>query len=275
MGDYADEMNEKILAMRKRRDEDYEAYKKAGKIWGLFPRERITTITFPRVDPGVIEEFSKMIDLSSTVSDVLDSMGIHGAVASSHLKPVIPGKQIVGQAVTIRSIPERKTPTKGYIDKDFIKMVTRDMYYLAEPGDVVVTDFGGNPDVSNMGGQSCSVAKACGMAGSIVNGAARDVGAIKELEYPVWSCGTTPCTGKFRMQAIEMNGPVTVHDILVAAGDLIVADDSGVCAIPFELVDTVLAKVRAILKEEEHMRTLIFGKKPLDELRPLYRKRYS
>ena len=194
---------------------------------------------------------------------------------TSHIKPLIPSKQIVGQAVTIRSIPERKTTTQGYNDKDFIKMVTRDIYYLAEPGDILVTDFGGNLDVSNMGGQSCSVAKSCGLAGSVVNGAVRDVGTIKELDYPVWSAGTTPLTGKFRMQAIELNGPVTLKNILVMPGDLIIADDSGICVIPFDLVETVLRNVKSILREEEHMRNIIFEKRPLNELRPLYRKRYK
>ena len=275
MSDFAEEVNEETIAKRKQRDLDYEEYKKDGRVWGLFPRERISTITFPRVNRDTINEFLGLKDLSSSVSDVLDSLGLHGAVASSYVKPVIPGKQIAGQAVTIRSIPERKTPTRGYNDKDFIKMVTRDMYYLAEEGDIVVADFGGNLDVSNMGGQSCSVAKSRGMAGCVVNGAVRDVSSLRELDYPVWSCGTTPCTGKFRMQAIEINGPVTLKDILIVPGDLVVADDSGVCAIPYELAETVLAKIKSISGEEAHMRDLIFEKKPLDELRPLYRQRYK
>jgi regulator of RNase E activity RraA len=275
MSDYAEQTNAELLAQRQQRDLDYEEYKKQDRIWGLFPRERITTIKIPRIEKSVIAEFLKLQDVTSTISDILDSLGVRGAVASSHIKPVIAGKQIAGQAVTIRSIPERKTTTQGYHDKEFIKMVTRDMYYIADPGDVVIADFGGNLDVSNMGGQSCSVAKSCGMGGSIVNGAVRDVGTIKELDYPVWSMGTTPLTGKFRMRAIEINGPVTLHDIVIWPGDLIVADDSGVCAIPYELVGTVLEKVKAVLKEEENMRGLIFGKRPLDELRPLYRKRYK
>ena len=267
--------NEAIAAQRAQRDEDYKEYQKQGRIWGLVPREKISTITFPRLKPEIIEGFRGLDDLSTSVSDVLDSMGLHGAVASSHLKPIIPGKKIVGQAVTIRSIPERKTPTRGAIDKDFIKMATRDIYYLAEPGDVLVTDFGGNLDVSNMGGQSCSVATSCKLSGSIVYGAARDIDTIRRLDYPVWACGTTNITGKFRMQCVEMNGPVTLFDILVMPGDLIVADDSGVCAIPYEYAEQVLEKVLSILKEEEHMRDLIFSKALLDELRPLYRQRYK
>ncbi len=77
------------------------------------------------------------------------------------------------------------------------------------------------------------------------------------------------------MKAIELNGPVTLHNIMIMPGDLIVADDSGVSVIPYELVETVFEKVKSVLAEEDRMRELIFGKKSLAELRPLYRKRYK
>lgn len=254
---------------------EYEEYKEAGRVWGQVPQERISRIKFPRPSREVIAEFEALDDLTTTVSDVLDSLGIRGAVAGSHLRPLLPGRKIVGTACTVRSIPERKTPTQGYVDKDFIKMSTRESYYLGEPGDILVCDFGGELDTSNMGGQSITVAKSMGFVGAIVNGAVRDVDTICKAEYPVWCKGVTPITGKFRMQAMELNGPVTVHDIMIDAGDLIVADSSGVCAIPAPLIETVLEKVKAILAEEATMRDLIESRRPLDELRPLYRKRYS
>jgi regulator of RNase E activity RraA len=77
------------------------------------------------------------------------------------------------------------------------------------------------------------------------------------------------------MQAVEINGPVTLHDVLVEPGDLIVADDSGVCAIPADRAEYVLEKCRSIVKEEEVMRELIDKDVPISDLKPLYRKRYS
>ena len=256
-------------------EREYEEYKKQGRVWGQVPRERIRKIKYPRVSPEIVQQFLQMEDLTTTVSDVLDSLGVRGAVAGSFLRPIIPGRKLVGTATTVRSIPERKTPTKGYYDKDTIRMSTRETYYLAEPGDVFVADFGGNLDVSNMGGQSCTVAKSRGIAGAIVNGAVRDVSAIVALDYPVWSRGVTPMTGKFRMEAVELNGPVTVHDVAVYPGDLVCADDSGVCFIPAEHVDTVLTQAQSVHAEEAHMRTLIERNAPVDELLPFYRKRYK
>ena len=139
----------------------------------------------------------------------------------------------------------------------------------------MVSDFGGNLDVSNMGGQSCTVGKSCGFAGNIVNGCCRDVSSIREMGYPVFSCGTTQITGKFRMECIEMNGPVTLCGKLVIPGDLMVADDSGVCIVPYELAEPVLEECLKIAASEERMRQLIVSKAPISELRPLFRARYK
>ena len=267
--------NQEVAKLREQRDKDYAEYEAAGRIWGLVPRERITKITFPRVSKDVIEGYLSMDDMSTTVSDVLDGYGIDGAIPTSYLKPVIPGSKICGPAVTIRNIPVRKTATQGAVDHDFIAMSTRDIYYISEPGDVLVSDFGGNLEVSNMGGQSCTVAKSCGLAGNIVNGCCRDVSSIRAMGYPVFSCGTTQITGKYRMECVEMNGPVTLCGKLVEPGDLMVADDSGVCIVPYELAEPVLEESLKIAAAEERMRELIESKAPISELRPLFRSRYK
>jgi regulator of RNase E activity RraA len=261
--------------MNEQLEKEYEEYEKKGRIWGNVPKEKIKKIKFPRIGRNIITQFLEMDDLTSTVSDVLDSLGINGAIPASYLSPIMPEQKMVGTAVTMRSIPERKTPTQGYIDKDFIRMATRDLYHLAEPGDVAVADYGGNLDVSNMGGQSCTVAKSCGLVGAVVYGAIRDVATIRELKYPVWCRGITPITGKFRIEAIEINAPVTLHNVTVVPGDLIIADDSGVCVVPADKVEFVLEKVKSILGEEAQMRELINKKAPISELKPLYRKRYK
>ena len=267
--------NEDVAAQRAQRDKDFAEYEAAGRIWGLVPRERITKIKFKRTPKEIIDRYYKLEDMSTTVSDILDGYGIDGAIPTSYLKPVIPGSKIVGNAVTIRNIPVRKTPTQGAHDHDFIAMSTRDIYYMGEPGDVLVSDFGGNLEVSNMGGQSGTVGKSCGFAGNIVNGCCRDVSSIREMGYPVFSVGTTQITGKYRMECVELNGPVTLCGKLVEPGDLMVADDSGVCIVPQELAEKVIDEAEKIAASEEKMRQLIEEKKPISELRPLFRSRYK
>jgi 4-hydroxy-4-methyl-2-oxoglutarate aldolase len=254
---------------------DYEEYKAKGRIWGQVPVDRISKIKFPRPAKSIIERYLALPDLTTTVSDLLDGYGVNGVVAASHIRPLVEGKKIVGTAVTLRSMPERKTVTQGVFDKEPIKMSTREIYYLSEPGDVLVADFGGDLNVSNMGGQSALVAKTSGFVGAVVNGAIRDLPAIREMDYPVWAAGVTPITGKFRMEAMEINGPVRLRDVVVYPGDLIVADDSGICVVPFDKIEMLIDEAESVGKAEDQMRELIEKKAPISELRPLFRKRYD
>jgi len=256
-------------------EEDYAEYKELGRIWGEVPVSRIRKVKFDRVSKDIQEAYLRLTDLTTTVSDSLDKCGIYGAVAWAHLPNLVPGKRIAGTAITLRNVPERKTPTQGALDKDPIKMSSRECHYLAEPGDVLVVDFGGNVEASNMGGQSCLTAKMQGLSGAIVDGAVRDVNTIRDLEFPVWCRGRTPKTGKHRMEAMEINGPITVHDVLVEPGDFVVADDSGICFIPPHLVEKVLSDAQATEAAEAAARDLIRSKAPLSELKPLFRSRYK
>ena len=255
--------------------DDYAEYEKAGRIWGEVHVSRIRKLNYPRVSEEIRQRYMALQDLTTSVSDILDSYGICGVIAGTHLPNLLPGQRIAGTAVTLRNIPERKTPTQGTLDGDPIRMSSRECHYISEPGDVLVIDFGGNLEASNMGGQSCLVAKTQGVSGAIVDGAVRDVDTIRELGFPVWCRGGTPKTGKYRMEAMEVNGPVTVHDVLVEAGDFVVADDSGVCFVPPDLVEDVLEKAIATEASEEESRTMIRENRPLSELKPLFRSRYK
>lgn len=73
-------------------EKEYQEYKESGRIWGLVPQESIKKIKFPRVSKEIIDQFLEIEDLTTTVSDVLDSLGISGAIPASYIPPVIPGK---------------------------------------------------------------------------------------------------------------------------------------------------------------------------------------
>lgn len=221
------------------------------RLMGLIPTERIVKVDFPRPSKEIIEAFRKIDGLTPTVSDVLDSLGIRGAISATRLRPVIKGKKIVGPAITIRYIPETHTPDHGYLHKERAKLADRDVYALGEKGDVPVFDASGLGDVSVMGGLSTLVAKKWGMVGNIVDGGVRDIDTIYELDYPVWSTGQTPITGKYRVEAMEINGPVSIAGIRVNPGDLIIADDSGVVVVPYDSVEVVLKKTIEATEKEE------------------------
>jgi len=86
--------------------------------------------------------------------------------------------------------------------------------------------------VSNLGGMSAQIGKRQGEVGAIVEGGVRDIGHSRGVGYPIWSTDISPTTGKWRLEAAEINGAVVICGVKVSAGDLVVADDTGVCFIP-------------------------------------------
>src|SRR5690606_14825981 len=114
----------------------------------------------------------------------------------------------------------------------FNGMAEMEAHNLAQPGDVVVIK--GVAGLSNMGGVSSTIAQRQGIVGAIVDGGIRDLNLSREIDFPKWATEISPITGKWRIRTTEINGPVNVCGLRINPGDLIVADDTGVCAVPIE-----------------------------------------
>jgi len=71
---------------------------------GKLPREAIRTLELPRLAPEIVEGFRALVDLTGTISDALDELGIVGVIPCYVLPPVNPGKRIAGPALTVRNI---------------------------------------------------------------------------------------------------------------------------------------------------------------------------
>jgi 4-hydroxy-4-methyl-2-oxoglutarate aldolase len=205
---------------------------------GRVPASAVRRMTLPRVAPGVIERVQRLGDLTGDLSDAMDQLGLHGALPASVLAPSLPGQRMVGQAVTVRNTERSESPTQAAAGGQN-KMGEQEAYNLAEPGDVVVIEglFG----VSNMGGQSASLAHRAGCAGAVIDGGYRDPEASRERGFPIWARGVTPITGKWRLQTVEINGTVRIAGITVQAGDLVAADEAGIVFVPFAHIEAVLA----------------------------------
>lgn len=101
------------------------------------------------------------------------------------------------------------------------------------------------------------LAKRKGVAGTVIDGACRDVDLIRELNYPMFTRGAFMVTGKGRVQLVALQEPVTAGDILVHPGDLVVADDSGVLVVPQKRQDEVLLKAQDIAGREERIAKML------------------
>jgi regulator of RNase E activity RraA len=236
------------------------------RLTGRIAPERIRLMTTPRPPDGAVERFLAIGDPTGLVSDAMDELGIaFGAISASVLRPTIPGTTMVGPALTVRNVPQRADPLDG-ARKGVNRMGEFEAHNLACPGDVLVIQ--GVANISNMGGISALTGKRQGEAGAIVMGGIRDIAHSRMVGYPLWSSEICPVTGKWRLETVEINGSVQIGEVRVEPGDLVVADDSGVCFIPRDRILEVLELAEKKAKAEDIRCTAIVGGAPVAEISP-------
>jgi 4-hydroxy-4-methyl-2-oxoglutarate aldolase len=226
------------------------------KLTGRVPASAIRSMTLQRLPAEVLQRFASLDDLTGSISDAMDKLGIAGAVSASVLVPSLPLKRLLGQAVTVRNVERTESPTRSAATGQG-KMGEHEAYNLADPGDVVVIE--GLVGVSNMGGQSVTLAHRSGCAGAVIDGSYRDPDASRGLDFPIWSRGVTPITGKWRLETIEINGRVRIAGVSVDAGDLVAADEAGVVFVPFAHATDVLAEAEKVNRGDRHQKSDIMA----------------
>lgn len=230
---------------------------------GLVPAEAIRLRTVPKPSADLLACLDALDDLTASVSDALDNLGLPGAVPASMLAPVAPGQRMIGPALTVRNVERAETVTRAAASGKG-QMGEREAFHLAETGDVIVIE--GLIGISNLGGQSAAIAHRQGCAGVVIDGSYRDPRSARALGFPIWGRGITPITGKWRLRTTEINGAIRVAGIAVCPGDLVVADEAGVVFVPRQHAEAVVAEAEKIALGDKRQRSDIDGGVPLDHI---------
>ncbi|MCX5590003.1 RraA family protein [Alcaligenes endophyticus] len=230
------------------------------KLLGLIPAEKIKTLSQERVAMEIVERFKALPDLTSTVADILDTLGIDTIIPATELKPISTGR-VVGSALTLRYIPTQEgigaSIAKGHKAP---LLGGKDIITLSQAGDVLVIESRCQYAASAFGGIMATAVQEAGIAGVVVEGNIRDVANMRDIGLQAWSRGITPRTGKHRIELAEMNGSVELAGVHVAAGDLILADSDGVVVVPVRYALDVLQRAeRAVQTEGELISALQKG----------------
>src|SRR5581483_7089813 len=128
----------------------------------------------------------------------------------------------------------------------------------------------GRRDCTVWGDILTAVAHAKGVAGTVIYGVCRDVYRALDARYPIYSCGRFMRTGKDRVEVSGIEVPVTLGDMRVRPGDLIVGDDDGVLVIQREHEEKVLEMAIEIAELEDHIVEEALSGTPLREARIKY-----
>lgn len=130
----------------------------------------------------------------------------------------------------------------------------------AEPGDILVVDVKGDTYRAIAGDFVVGMMQTMELGGLVVDGVIRDLLDIKELNFPVFSKGTTVSSGG-KTGPGATNIPISCGGASVHPGDIIVADVDGVVAVPAERAEEVLQKAQDKMRKDEERETKIAGDK--------------
>ncbi|ORE90896.1 ribonuclease E inhibitor RraA/dimethylmenaquinone methyltransferase [Stappia sp. 22II-S9-Z10] len=205
-------------------------------------------------DEALLERCGKIA--SSTWSDAMDSLGLGGLVEGLTQR----GGQ--GRAVGFAVTAQQVAGEFGQFDRS--EFGVGKLVDAARPGTMLMVTSNGAV-VSSMGGIAALAASKQGATGVVIDGACRDVDEIAATGLWMATRHVTPRTGKTRLSLVEMGGSVLVGGIRVTAGDLVVADDTGIVVIPRGRIAEVLAAAEKALAVDEAVEGGVRAGKPFAE----------
>lgn len=167
---------------------------------------------------------------------VLDATGGHTNLRSA-IKPLADHYKIAGRAVTVR-LPDGENGA------------VLEAIRAAKEGDILVIDAKGNTNRAVAGDFVLSLAKGIGVQGLVVDGVIRDIASIRELDFPVFSLGTTVAAG-YKNGGGKVNVPIAIGGVSVRPGDYIIGDVDGVVVVAQEDAERTIATAEAKIQKDE------------------------
>jgi 4-hydroxy-4-methyl-2-oxoglutarate aldolase len=209
----------------------------------------------PPGDP-LIEGF-RGVEVAS-VADATEQLYGQKSYMSHEMRPLAVTK-FAGPAVTVQLKKEEhkegSAASQGMLDA----------IDAAAPGSVYVMVLEDGADYAGIGGLMVTAMKYRGFAGAIVDGSVRDTPQIRRLQFPVFSRGVVPSTTINHYRVVGTNIPVTCAGVRVTPGDIIVADEDGVAAVPRARAADILKKAQDLDNTEHSMYPFIEKFKSIKE----------
>lgn len=206
---------------------------------------------------------------TATLTHQLQMRGVRSTFFSG-LKPLHPGKRMVGRARTLRYVALREDQQPrlaGGLNAQ--KRVVEGI----QPGDVLVIEARGVPDAGTIGDIFVTRLVALGGSGIVTDGALRDTPAISDIGVPVYHQASHGATFGRHHMPYAADDSVTCAGVFVMAGDVVVGDAEGALVIPAALVEDVVRDSLAQEEKETFALEKVAAGQPTLDLFPLAKER--
>jgi regulator of RNase E activity RraA len=194
----------------------------------------------------------------ASVSDAMEQLYGQKAYMSHDMRPLFKTK-FAGPAVTVylkkEEHKEGSAASQGMLDA----------IDAAPPGSVYVMVLDNGLDYAGIGALMATAMKVRGLTAAVIDGSIRDLPQIGRLQFPVFSRGVAPSTTINHFRFAGVNIPVTCAGVRVNAGDIIVADEDGVVAVPKAQAADILKKAQDLDQTEHQMLPFIEKFKSIKE----------
>jgi regulator of RNase E activity RraA len=207
---------------------------------------------------------------AATACAKLHGMGITRSFVEGPV-PLMPGRRIVGSAITLQFMPQREDLASG-LGQEYVERHTALWAVLEEvrPGDVLVIQAYGSRFSGCIGDILARYFLRKGGVGIVVDGRVRDASRIRELGLPVWATGTTPhYASQTELFPWAYEVPVAVGGALCMPGDVVVADDDGPVIVPQAMAQNVVEAAQDHEAWETFSRHRLDGGARLSDYYPL------
>lgn len=162
---------------------------------------------------------------SAVVADALDGMGLTHQSPRVSLRPMTVSTMLVGRCRTTLWADMAHVDAKPYE----LELRAVDG---CQPDDVLIAAAGGSMRSGIWGELLSTAANNGGCAGAIVDGAVRDVGKMRRMNFNVYARGTCVYDSQNRQRVIDLDVPVEIDGVRFAPGDLVFADEDGIVVVP-------------------------------------------
>lgn len=185
------------------------------------------------------EDDTELFDMMSdelyvaVVSDALDAHGYRNQALSHKIRPLLPTTVVVGRALPVLCLETYEIPEHPYHEEiaavDSLKQ-----------NDVLICSTNGSTRICFWGELLSTAARARGARGGIIEGFIRDVRAIMEMGFPIFTTGISPVDSNGRGEVIAYNVPIECGGVTVNPGDIVFGDADGVVVIPQSVENQVI-----------------------------------